>query len=291
MRLWSRTLARDLARLRGRLLAVAIAALLGVALFAASYGSYRDLVVSYDAMYQRTAAADLTVEGGDVAAFADEARADPAVAAVATRTVIESYARIGDRRILARIVGMPTDEPPSVSQVMILAGSRLDAARPDSVLVERHLADYDGLAPGDTLEVRTAFGWERVEVAGVVASPEYLWPARSRQEVLASPENFGVLFAAQGPLQALAGGRGRQALVRLKTGSRGTPRSSDWPPSHATMGRPTPRRSPTNPPTRSCGRTSTVSARWRSPSPCCFSERRPWPRSSCWAASSTRAGG
>ena len=216
MKLWLRMLARDLTRLRGRLFTVAIASLLGVALFAASYGSYRNLVASYDAMFERTAMADLTVKGGDVDVFATQARADPAVAAVSTRTVIESYARIGDRRLLARIVGRPAGERPAVNRVMVLAGSRLDAAEPESVLVERHLAEHHGLVPGDALEVRTAFGWQRVTVAGVVASPEYLWPARSRQQVLTSPANFGVLFTAQGPLEALAGGRGRQALVLLK---------------------------------------------------------------------------
>ena len=50
-----------------------------------------------------------------------------------------------------------------------------------------------GLEPGDTLAVATVDGWADVEVLGVAASPEYLWPAKSRQEILILPDEFGVV--------------------------------------------------------------------------------------------------
>ncbi len=42
-------------------------------------------------------------------------------------------------------------------------------------------------------------------VSGVVASAEYIWPAKSRQEVLTTPDNFGVVFAPQADAASLAG--------------------------------------------------------------------------------------
>ncbi|MEJ2288794.1 MAG: FtsX-like permease family protein, partial [Deinococcales bacterium] len=67
--------------------------------------------------------------------------------------------------------------------------------------------------------VRTPFGWNALPVLGVAASPEYLWPARSRQDVLTLPQDFGVAFAPQAPLQLLAGGRGREALATVAPGA------------------------------------------------------------------------
>ena len=216
---WWRKARRDIGRRRGQFAAIVVTTLLGVALFGASFDAYRNLVTSYDAMFARTHFADLTVAGGDVAAFAETARATPGVARVATRTVIESYARVGDHRFLVRMVGLPPDAQPAIDQVIVLAGRYLDPGRLGGVLLEQHLASYYHLGPGDSLKIRTPFGWTTVPVFGVAASPEYLWPARSRQDVLTLPQDFGVVFAADGPLRLLAGGGRREALVTLAAGS------------------------------------------------------------------------
>lgn len=216
MRLWLRMLRRELGQRRGHVAALVVSSLLGVALFVASYGAYRNLVVSYDTLYQRTHAADLTVRGGRVDAFAEAARADAAVEAVVLRNVVESYARIADHSLLARVVGMPAAEAPAVNQILLLKGRGLSADQPRGVVLEQHLAGHYQLEPGDSIELRTPFGWTSVDVLGVAASPEYLWPARSRQEVLTTAENFGVLFAAQEQLRLLAGDQGREAVLTLR---------------------------------------------------------------------------
>ncbi len=219
MSLWWRMLVRGVGRRRGQFAAVAATSLLGVALFVASYDAYQNLVASYAAVFDRTHFADLSVEGGDVNGFASDAAAVDGVAQVTQRNVVESYARVdtadGPHRILARVVGMPADHQPDIDQVLVLSGSYLSSGRANGVLLERHLADYYGLGAGDTLELRTPLGWEKVSVVGVAASAEYLWPARNRQDIFSLPDSFGVVFAGQAPLQLLAGGAGREALVTV----------------------------------------------------------------------------
>jgi len=219
VRPWWNKLWRDLRRQRGPFVAVAVTTLLGVALFGATYGSYRNLVASYAHLFEVTSFADLTVAGGDVEGFAARARSLPGVAAVSTRTVIETYGESNGRRFSVRVVGLPVEGQPDVDRVLVKEGSYLDLAHADGVLVEEHLATFDELGPGSSLLLRTLLGWREVPVLGVVASPEYVWPARSRQDVLTLPSDFGVVFAAESRVRLMALGTGRQALVLLEPGS------------------------------------------------------------------------
>ena len=212
---WRAKLWRDLRRLRGPFIAVAVTSFLGVALFGTSYGAYRNLVASYDRLFEVTGFADLTVAGGDVEGFAASAAGVPGVDAVTTRTVVDTFGEVNGRRLAVRVIGMPAEGQPEVNRVLVREGAYLDPASATGVLVEQHLADHDGLGPGDSLRLRTLLGWREVPVLGVAASPEYVWLARSRQDVLTLPSDFGVAFAPERTLRSMALGSGRQALVLL----------------------------------------------------------------------------
>ena len=216
-----RKLRRDVRRQRGTFLAVAGLVLLGVALFVAAYDGYRNLQRSYDDLFARTGFADLTVSGGDVEAFAARAAQLEGVAETRVRTVAEVPVTAAGEKLLGRVVGVPAGTQPTVNGVEALQGDA--TAEPGEVLVEQHLASTLDLAPGDTVTL----AGQGATVAGVVASPEYLWPARSRQDVFPDPRGFGVLFApsfevAGGPNEALvrfADGADRAALETRLTGS------------------------------------------------------------------------
>lgn len=212
---WRAKLWRDLRRLRGPFVAVAVTTFLGVALFGTSYGAYRNLVASYSHLFEVTAFADLTVAGGDVESFAQAAARVPGVHAVATRTVVDTFGEVNGRRLAVRVIGMQAGEQPAVNRVVMQEGTYLSSTNATGVLVEQHLADHDGLASGDTIRLRTLLGWRDVPVLGVASSPEYVWLARSRQDVLTLPSDFAVVFAPENSLRAMALGTGRQALVLL----------------------------------------------------------------------------
>jgi putative ABC transport system permease protein len=203
-----RKLLRDLRRQRGQAAAIVLTLLLGAALFAASYDAYRNLQASYARVFVDLKAADLTVVGGRTEAFAAAARAVPGVAAVETRTVADLPLRIGDAKLLGRVVG--TTQDPVVNRLLLVSGSRSGG-----VLVERHLANDFGLRPGETIDVLGQDGWQPLRIGGIVTSWEYLWPAPSRQDVIAAPRSFGVVFVPEAQAAALAGPSGqREATVR-----------------------------------------------------------------------------
>lgn len=207
-------LLRDLRRQGVQFGAVAVTVFLGITLFAASYDSFQNLTASYDETAQVARFANLTVSGGDIARFAEIAASEQGVGVVETRTVSDVPLSVPGTRLLGRVVGLPEDA--EVNRLTVHEGSL--PARGE-VAVEEHLASHFGLGPGDTVEVLGPDGWTSQEVSGVVASAEYIWPAKSRVEVLTTPDNFGVVFAPQEAMEALTGAsRPNQAVVWFEGG-------------------------------------------------------------------------
>jgi putative ABC transport system permease protein len=214
-------LRRDLRRQWGQFGAIVLTIFLGVTLFGASYDGFRNLDASYRQAYEDFRLANLTVSGGASERIAAESRSISGVESVTARVQADVPLQVGETKLLGRVVGLPVDGQPSVGQVEIEQGRYLDPARPGGVLVEQHMAENFDLAPGDTLRARGPNGRPvRVEVLGIAASPEYFWPARSRQDILPAPDDFGVLFAPE-PLAARLAGleRPNQALVYYDRGS------------------------------------------------------------------------
>jgi putative ABC transport system permease protein len=207
-------LRRDIVGQWPQFAAVVLIVLLGVGLFAASYNAYRNLRASYDRVFADERFADLFVTVRDADRFAATARTSPGVAAVSTRTEADLPVAVGADKLRGRVVGYPVGAPPAVNRLTLLRGSWLGG--PDDVLVEHHMAEHFGLDTGDRVTVTGATGPRRLRVAGVVSSGEYLWPARSRQEPFTSPDDFGVLFAAEPTARDLAGAeQPDQVLVRM----------------------------------------------------------------------------
>jgi putative ABC transport system permease protein len=192
-------------RQRGAFIAIVVTIFLGVTLFAATFDAFHNLDSSYERAFTDYRFANLTVSGGETGQIASRAQAAAGVEHVQARVQMDLPVRIGRDKLLGRVVGMPAGHQPAVNRLEVEQGSYLDRRHPDGVLVERHLAETFDLAPGDLISITGSGGARRVEVLGVVASPEYFWPARSRQEVFAAPEDFGVVFAPERLAGALAG--------------------------------------------------------------------------------------
>jgi len=188
---------RDMGRHKAQFIAVALTIFLGVALYAASYDSYQNLSASYEATFTEFRFANLTIAGGDTGEIADSMKGRADIESVATRAVVDVPVRIGDVKLLGRAIGLPSEAQPRVNQVKVVQGTYLDPDRVDAVLMEEHMADHFGLVPGDSLEILDSGSWRSVIVVGVVTSPEYIWPAKSRQEVFSAPGDFGVVFVAE----------------------------------------------------------------------------------------------
>ena len=198
MRLLRRSMLREVRARRGPFLAVIVTVVLGVALFGASYDAFLNLTASYEELYTETHFADVSAVGGDPAVVAAAAATVADVQATSTRSVADVPIKVGDQQLLGRAIGLPDDGSSApVNDVLVLDGARLDPSVPDGVLVEQHMANNFHLVPGDTIQILDGTSWRDLTVQGVVFSPEYIWLAKSRQEVFVLPDDFGVLFAPE----------------------------------------------------------------------------------------------
>ena len=188
---------RDMARSKAQFLAIVLIVAVGIAAFGASYDAFLNLEASYEELYERLHFADLTVNGNAAAEVVAAAAAIDGVTAIETRLQRDVPLRVhGSHKMLGRLVSVPADRQPQVNALMILEGGYVDAGLPDTVLVEQHMAGHFDLVPGDNLEVLASDGWRVVTVGGIVASAEYVWPVRSRQDPFPLPDDFGVIFAS-----------------------------------------------------------------------------------------------
>ncbi|MEZ4503524.1 MAG: FtsX-like permease family protein [Dehalococcoidia bacterium] len=201
--LLGRKLLGDIRAQRGQFLAIVATMVLGVALFGASYDSYLNLKASYDRVFVELAFPNRWFTGLD-AGITSQFASIEGVDGVTARTVAEVPLRFNqDHALLGRAISMPVDAQPEVSRVDVLSGTYFEASSP-GVLLEEHAASHFGVQPGDHIEILEASGWASVTVVGTVVSPEYIWPARSRQDVLTSSDDFAVVFVPESMMTNLA---------------------------------------------------------------------------------------
>ncbi|PKQ18032.1 MAG: cell division protein FtsX, partial [Actinobacteria bacterium HGW-Actinobacteria-8] len=223
MRATSLKTLRDLHRQRGQVIAVAVTIMLGVLLYVSSAGAFQNLSSSYHYTYDSMNFADLVGTGGDTAAVSAAALSAGATETTA-RVQFDPPLQIEGTKLVGRIIGLPTDSRPAVGDVRVIDGAYLEPASShdgatSQVLVESHAAETFGLKVGDTVQVFGDGAWQTVTVQGIVRSAEYLWPARSRQDVLGDAHAFAVLFAPEATAEEWAGMSPDQALVLLPQGA------------------------------------------------------------------------
>ncbi len=193
---------RDFRRQRWQFLAVLVTIALGVMLYAASYDAFLNLESSYNNTYERLSFADISVTGADTT-FSSTVAGIDGVATVSERRQADVPMRTGADTLLGRIVGLPAGEQPTVNKIDIIAGTYLDPSQPNGVVVETHMATEYDIAVGDTVKVLGGAGWVDANVIGIGVSPEYIWPARNKQELFPAPGTFGVMFVSQDMVQSV----------------------------------------------------------------------------------------
>lgn len=219
-RLLARKTVRELRASGAQTLALTAVIALGVTVFVAAIGAYRDLATSEAATYDRLhlASAWYRVDPTDET-LAEDTAGQPGVEAVEGRLVVDAGVQVGTDRVRGRLIGTRVTEPATVNDVAIVDGQRPRA--PGGVLLERTFAARRGLAPGDTIEALIGGQPVRLPVAATVSTPEYLQVTPDRYELLPAPSSFAVIFIDLAQLQELTGNQGRinELVVRLGGGS------------------------------------------------------------------------
>ena len=205
-------LVRDLSRMRGQVLTIALVVACGVATFLTFVGAYRSLTWTRDAFYEVT-------RFGDV--FASCVRAPlslerelveiPGVAQLETRIGVEATLDLAgvDEPIRARIV--------STSRALNTPSLRVGRAveGPDEALIAEAFAKAHGLRVGDPLHAVIEGRRRTFRLVGLALAPEYVF-AIAPGSVTFDDRRYGVVWIDRGALASATGKEGAFDDVSLR---------------------------------------------------------------------------
>ena len=203
MPILDRKLLRDLWRMRGQLLAVALVLASGVSLFITMRSMHGYLRGRQAAYYDRYAFAD---------AFASLRRAPqalearlaalPGVARLETRVVADVILDVPglDEPASGRLISVPDEGEPTLNRLYLRAGA-YPAGERGGVLVSAAFAAANGLQIGDRLGAILNGRWETLHITGLAQSPEFIYEIQSGG-IFPDNRRFGVLWMRRKELAA-----------------------------------------------------------------------------------------
>lgn len=199
-----RKLIRDLWASKGLFIAVTIIIFLAVAFFGAMFMAYQNLNDSYDHSYEKLRFADFTVKvSQDASEAIDELEKIEGVETVTGRMNADfdlTLPGAQTKKVLARVISLPSSDAARmdvVNDVLVEEGNYFPNNESLSLLVEKNFADHHELKPGQMVHLTLEEEDIGFGIAGIVASPEYIFPAESRQKFMPSSEVWGVVFVPE----------------------------------------------------------------------------------------------
>lgn len=176
-----RKLLRDLMRLRGQVVTIALVMACGIATYVCLRSTWASLGSSKAAYYERYRFADVFARLERAPEpVAERIEAIPGVARVHTRVVQDVLLPLPGRTEPAtgRLISIPAHGEAPLDAVYLRTGRMPEAGRADEAVVLEGFARAHDLVPGSTLPVVIAGKRRTLRVVGVALSPEYVFAAQ-----------------------------------------------------------------------------------------------------------------
>jgi putative ABC transport system permease protein len=200
----NRKLVRDLWRLRGQVLAIALVIASGIAVLAMSLTSVEALTETMVAYYERYRFGDVfaSVERAP-AHIADRVRQLPGVQTVETRVVRSALVDVDGfaEPVIGQLVSVPEREASRLNRLALRAGRVPRLGYPDEAVLSEPFAEAHGLVPGSRLQAVLNGTWRRLTVVGIALSPEYVY-TMGPGALMPDDRRFGVIWMGEEALQA-----------------------------------------------------------------------------------------
>lgn len=191
-----RKLLRDLLRLWGQILAIALIVACGIASFVAMQTAYESLKLSQTTYYEQYQFAQVFGQLKRAPdALVEQIQAIPGVAQVQTRVVADVTLDVPEQQepVTGRLVSLPERQTASLNDVFIRQGRYIEAGRSHEVLVSEAFAKANHLQLGDWLGAVLNGRWQSLQIVGFALSPEYVYEIRAG-DLFPDNQRFGVLW-------------------------------------------------------------------------------------------------
>ena len=216
-------LVRDLARLRGQVITIALVVACGIASFVTMRSAFDSLVSSRDAYYERQRFADVFAH---LERAPQTVRAElleiPGVSLVETRVVESVMVPMPDmpRPASGTLVSLPPDGRPALDALYLTRGRQLDPTRTDEVLLLEAFAEAHGIEPGDRVPAVINGTQRELRVVGLAMSPEFVFTIPPGG-LTYDPKQIAVLWMVEEAAAAAFRMEGafNDVLVRLQPGA------------------------------------------------------------------------
>ncbi|TMV09021.1 FtsX-like permease family protein [Ruegeria sediminis] len=219
----TKKLGRDLWRIKGQAIAIALVIAVGVLMQVMQTGLVASLDETRRAYYERYRLAEIFAP---VARTPERLAADlrriPGVSAVETRIVGHALLDMPgiDLPLQAQAVSLPDFREPRLNNVYLTDGRMFEGDRPDEVVILESFAKAHGLKPGDSLNVTMNGARRTFGIVGFAMSPEFLY-STAPGELVPDDDRFAVLWMSRTALEAAfdMDGAFNEALISLSRGT------------------------------------------------------------------------
>lgn len=218
-----RKLVRDLMRMWGQALAIAMVVAAGVAMYVMSEGMLRSLTDTRDAYYERYAFADV---------FATLKRAPNSTIAKLQSIpgVRQAEGRISKMATLdmpgliepaqERIISYPQSGDPGINRLHLVSGGWFGPDASDEVLVAEAFAIAHDLKPKDSVTALINGKKRDLKIVGIVLSPEFVY-ALAPGAMFPDDTRFAIMWMARPQLAGIFNMKGtfNEAVIKLEPGA------------------------------------------------------------------------
>jgi putative ABC transport system permease protein len=217
-----RKLLRDLGRMKGQVVTIALVVACGIAAFVTFVGAYGSLRRAEREYYESQRFADV---------FASCTRAPreleasiekiPGVGQVETRVVVDvtlDMPRL-DEPVYGRLVSVPDEGGQRLNVLLLREGRLLDPAHPEEAIVNEPFARAHGLHAGDTVRALVDGRMREYRIVGLALSPEYVFAISPVG--MTDAAHFGILYVSRDALSYAYDMHGAfdDVVVRLAPGA------------------------------------------------------------------------
>ena len=200
----NRKLARDLWRLRGQVVAVAMVIASGVAVLSMSLSTIEALGETATAYYERYRFAHVFANVRRAPEYlAERARLFPGVQSISTRVMelavldIEGFAE----PVIGQLVSIPDRGEPALNRLALQTGRFPRPGRPDEAVVSEPFAAAHSLTQGSSFRAILNGHWRELTVVGVALSPEFVYTI-GPGALMPDNQRFGIVWMSHEALQA-----------------------------------------------------------------------------------------
>lgn len=200
-------LIREILKSKGQFLAAAAVVFAGIAMFSASFVSYKNLKNSVDSYYEQYEFLNYYADVKGISPMGiSKIKGIKGVKDAIGRITSDVGADMGsDKRVTVRLISMPEFAQPDVNRLVFKSGGYLDKKDQYSCLINRKFAAFYRLEEDSRIKAIINLKTYEFNVDGVVDSPEFIYTMKSPGEVSPSAENFGIIYIRESTAASILG--------------------------------------------------------------------------------------